>query len=157
MKRVGWFLFTIIIGLIPFLLRVLIFLIFKSDENILSFIINETDFIILGLIINITNLLQLKDINLSSKNFGDTITKEYTWISISFLITFLCIIIFSGILFFSYLYRLGINLNILNLFLLKISSIILSVISILFGFFIIDRVNNIENQILLSNRKKEII
>lgn len=157
MKRVGWFLFTIIIGLIPFLLRVLIFLIIKSDENILSFIINETDFIILGLIVNITNLLQLKDINLSSKNFGDTITKEYTWISISFLITFLCIIIFSGILFFSYLYRLGINLNILNLFLLKISSIILSIISILFGFFIIDRVNNIENQILLSNRKKEII
>ena len=154
MKRAGWFFITIFIGLIPFLLRVLIFLFFNSDNNTLYFLINETDFILLGLIVNITNLKELKGINLSSKYFGDTITKEKIWISISFLITFFCIIIYSGILFLSYLNSSGINLN---LFLLKIISIILSIISILFGFFIIDRVSNIENQVLLSTRKKESI
>ena len=150
MKKNSWFFVTIFIGLIPFLMRFFMYYFILSDEKNLYFLMNETEFIFLGLIINITNLKELSNINLSAKNLGDTITKESIWINISILITLFCIIIFSGIILLSYLGNLGYEFN---LFLLKIITIILSGISIIFGFFIIGRANNIGNQILLSARK----
>ena len=152
MKRIGWFIFIIFIGLIPFLLRLLVFLFISSDESNIFFSINESDFILLGFIVSITNLKELKDLNLSAKTLGDTVVKEKRWIYISFIFTFFCIIIFSGIIFLSYLKSLNINIY-NNLLSLKVLSILLSIISILFGFFIIGRASNIENQILLTDRK----
>ena len=150
MKRISWFFATIFIGLIPFFIRLFVYYFILSDEKSLHFLLNETEFIFLGLIINLANLKELKNINLSAKNLGDTITKENIWIIISILITLFCIIVYSGIILLSYLGNMGYEFN---LFLLKIITITLSGISIIFGFFIIGRANNIGNQILLSTRK----
>lgn len=150
MKKFGWFLFIIFIGLIPFIMRLLVFFFILEDERTLSFLLNETDFILLGLIVTINNIKELLDVNLSSKTLGDTIVKENLWIQVSGIISLFCIIIYSGVIFFSYLSNFAFNINLL---LLKIVSISLSIISVIFGFTVIDRINNIESQILITNRK----
>ena len=150
MKKFGWFLFIIFIGLIPFIMRLLVFFFIPGTEKSLFFLFNETDFIILGFIVTINSLKELKNVSLSSKNLGDTIVKENIWINISVIISLFSIIIYSGIIFLSYLNNSGFNID---LFLLKIISIILCIISVIFGFTVIDRINNIESQILIANRE----
>ena len=150
MKKICWFLFIIFIGLIPFIIRLLVFLFIPGAEKTLFFLFNETDFVFLGLIATINNLKELSDVSLSSRTLGDTIVKENIWIQVSIIISLFSVIIYSGIIFFSCLSNSGFDINFL---LFKIISVSLSVISVIFGFTVIDRAGNIDSQILMTNRE----
>ena len=58
-KLIKWFIYTVLIGLTPFFIRLFIYYI--SADASKSFLFNETDFIILALVLNITNINELED------------------------------------------------------------------------------------------------
>ena len=59
MKKTKWLIYTVVIGLIPFLIRSFICLFDKTSS--ISYWINETDFIIFGLVLNLSNINELED------------------------------------------------------------------------------------------------
>jgi hypothetical protein len=65
MKKTKWLIYTVIIGLIPFLIRTFIALFDKSRS--VAFWLNETDFIVLGLVLNLTNINELEDKDIENK------------------------------------------------------------------------------------------
>ncbi len=157
MKRIKCLLIIILIGLIPLLIRFLIYFFIYSKKSTLPFSINEFDFLLLGLIINYTNIIELNDVGLSYKFLGDTIKKENNWFVISNLISLFSIFIFLGITVISLLNKYYADFSYdLDLILLKNFIIALTIISILFRLTIIDRITNIEIQLLITRRMKKI-
>ena len=58
MIKTKWFIYSLIVGLIPFLARLCIFITLKNKS--FNFIFVPIDFIILGLVLNITNINELE-------------------------------------------------------------------------------------------------
>lgn len=157
MKRIKWLLVIILIGLIPLLIRFLLYLFIYSKKSSLPFSLNEIDFVFLGLIINYTNIIEMNNVGISDKFLGDTIVKENNWFGISNLICLFSIMIFLSVLALSLLNRYYADFSFkLDLELLKNFSIALNIISIAFRLTIIDRLTNIENQFLITSRMKNI-
>lgn len=65
MKKTKWLIYTVLIGLIPFLIRTFIYLIDKTAT--IDFWLNSADFIVLGLVLNLTNINELEDKDLDDK------------------------------------------------------------------------------------------
>lgn len=65
MKKTKWLIYTVLIGLIPFIIRTFIFLFDKTATY--DFWLNSADFIVLGLVLNLTNINELEDKDLDDK------------------------------------------------------------------------------------------
>src|SRR5690606_7318484 len=92
MKKTKWLIYTVLIGMIPFLIRSFIALI--DNTATIQYWINETDFIVLGLVLNLTNINELED-----KDFEDKIWKTrnigFSVISIALFAAILAIVTYS--------------------------------------------------------------
>jgi uncharacterized membrane protein len=132
MKKTKWLIYTVIIGLIPFLIRSLICL-FDSTSSV-NYWLNETDFIIFGLVLNLSNINELED-----KKFEDELWKTK---NIGFSI--IQIIIFSAIFAIVTYSDFKANPD-LNEWTVKTSSIILALTSFVFSYSIFNRINTISN------------
>lgn len=133
MVKTKWLIYTVAIGLLPFLLRLLIFLIGKNTD--MEFLMNEADFIVFGLVLNLTNLNELEH------------KKASIWKTKMIGIAALQVAFYAGILVVSYITEFP-NQNIINPTLLFYCSLVLSIISFLFSYSIYDRINktNTENE-----------
>jgi len=130
MKKTKWLIYTVLIGLIPFLIRTFVFLFDKTAT--IDYWINETDFIVLGLVLNLTNINELED-----KDFEDKIWKTrnigFSVISIALFSAILAIVTYSDF---------KINPD-LNKIVVKSCSIGLALISFIFSYSIYNRLNTI--------------
>lgn len=59
MRKTKWIIYTVLIGLMPFLIRLFVFILSANREWDLLF--NPVDFIFLGLTLNLTNLNELNN------------------------------------------------------------------------------------------------
>lgn len=130
MKKTKWLIYTVLIGLIPFLIRSFIALFDKTGT--IEYWLNETDFIILGLVLNLTNINELED-----KDFEDKIWKTrnigFSVVSIALFSAILAIVTFS---------EFKVNTD-LDKTVVKACSIILALVSFLFSYSIYNRLNKI--------------
>jgi hypothetical protein len=132
MKKTKWLIYTVLIGLIPFLIRTFVFLFDKTAT--VDYWINETDFIVLGLVLNLTNINELED-----KDFEDKIWKTrnigFSVISIALFSAILAIVTYSD-------FKINPDLNEI---VIKYCSIGLASISFIFSYSIYNRLNTISS------------
>lgn len=129
MLKTKWFIYTVIVGLIPFIVRLCVFLSLQNKN--VSVLFDPLDFVVLGLVINITNINQLEG--------DDKIDKIWKTKCIGLSIIF--IIVYAVLFAISVIY--SINTNIFNKSAILVSSIILSVASVYYGFSVFNRLDNI--------------
>ena len=131
MKKTKWIIYTLIIGMIPFLIRSFIALIDKTAT--INFWLNPMDFIVLGLVLNLTNINELED-----KTFENQIWKTkkigFSIISLIIFSAFLAIITYTD-------FKKNPDINETTL---KICSITLAMISVIFSYSIYNRLNTSE-------------
>ncbi len=130
MKKTKWLIYTVIIGLIPFLIRSFICLFDKTST--LNYWINETDFIIFGLVLNLANINELEDKELDdrlwkTKNIGFSVIQ---------------IVIFSAI-FSIVTYSDFKSSTDINFVTVKTCSILLAFVSFVFSYSIFNRINTV--------------
>lgn len=130
MKKTKWLIYTVLIGMIPFLIRSFIALF--DNTGTIEYWINETDFIILGLVLNLTNINELED-----KDFDDKIWKTrnigFSVVSIALFAAILAIVTYAD-------FKTNSDLNKTTV---KACSIVLAVVSFLFSYSIYNRLNKI--------------
>ncbi len=61
-QKANWLYYTVLVGLIPILFRIIIYLLLNNKDN--SILFNETDFVAFGLVLNITNINRMEQIKL---------------------------------------------------------------------------------------------
>ena len=130
MKKTKWLIYTVIIGMIPFLVRTFIYIFSKSSTW--EFWINEGDIIAFGLALNLTNLNELED--------QAHVDKE--WKAWKIGLSVVQILIYTSI-FAVVNYSDLRNDKDLNRSLLKICSLILAFGTFLFSYSIYNRLNTI--------------
>ena len=117
--------------MIPFLIRTFIALI--DTTATFDYWLNSTDFIVLGLVLNLTNINELED-----KIFDDILWKTkkigYSVVSIALLSAILAIVTYTD-------FKKNPDLN---EFTIKICSISLAVVSLIFSYSIYNRLNTLE-------------
>ena len=131
MKKTKWLIYTVLIGLIPFLIRTFIALFDKTGT--IEYWLNETDFIILGLVLNLTNINELED-----KDFEDKVWKTknigFSVVSIALFSAILAIVTYSD-------FKTNPDLNKVTV---KTCSIVLTLVSFIFSYSIFNRLNTIK-------------
>jgi hypothetical protein len=127
MIKTKWLIYTVLIGLLPFIIRILLYLVIKDRS--LDFLMNESDFIILGLVLNLTNLNELEN---QSKG---------QWKSVMIGSSAVQIAIYAGILALSYVTEL--NNQLIEESTLFWCALVLSLGSFLLSFSIYDRLTKI--------------
>ena len=130
MKKTKWLIYTVIIGLIPFLIRSFIWLFDKTSS--FSYWLNETDFIIFGLVLNLSNINELEDKEIENKIWK---TKKIGYSIVQ-------IIVFSAIFSIITYSEFKSNTD-LNITTVKACSIILALVSFLFSYSIFNRFNKL--------------
>lgn len=131
MKKTKWLIYTVIIGLIPFLIRTFIWLIDKTAT--IDYWLNESDFIVLGLVLHLTNINELED-----RDFEDKIWKtKNIGISVVF------IAVFAAILAIVTYADFKSNPD-LDKTMVKWSSIILAFVSFILSYSIYNRLTTLE-------------
>lgn len=131
MKKTKWIIYTVIIGLIPFLIRTFIWLIDKTAT--IEYWLNETDFIVLGLVLHLTNINELED-----RDFEDKIWKtKNIGISVVF------IVVFAAILAIVTYADFKVNPDI-DRKTIKCSSIVLALVSFILSYSIYNRLTTLE-------------
>lgn len=130
MKKTKWLIYTVLIGLIPFLIRSFICLFDKTGS--VSYWLNETDFIVFGLVLNLSNINELED-----KKFEDQLWKTK---NIGFSI--IQIIVFSAIFAIVTYSNFKSNTD-LNENTVKACSIALALVSFIFSYSIFNRINKL--------------
>lgn len=60
MKKIRWLIYTVVIGLIPFILRFFIWWITKNNHSI-DYVINEVDIVMFGLVLNLSIITELEN------------------------------------------------------------------------------------------------
>ena len=138
MVKTKWFIYTVIIGLIPFIVRFFVFLFY--EERSTDFLFNGIDFIIFGLVLNLSNINELEGKAYLDKKKLDN---WKTWKSRGIGLSVIFIIVFSSILGIAYFSEIeGVKLDKTAI---KICAIILSFVSFLFSYSIFNRINSIDN------------
>lgn len=132
MKKTKWLIYTVIIGLIPFLIRSFICLF--DNTSTLSYWLNETDFIIFGLVLNLSNINELEDKKIENQ----------LWKTKNIGISVIQIIIFSAIFAIVTYSNFKSNPD-LNENTVKACSIILASVSFIFSYSIFNRINTLGN------------
>lgn len=130
MKKTKWLIYTVIIGLIPFLIRSFICLFDKTST--FNYWLNETDFIIFGLILNLSNINELED----------KVIVDKLWKTKNIGFSVILIIIFSAIFTIITYSEFKSNPD-LNISTVKISSISLAAVSFIVSYSIFNRINTI--------------
>ncbi|PKL86231.1 MAG: hypothetical protein CVV22_03470 [Ignavibacteriae bacterium HGW-Ignavibacteriae-1] len=131
MKKTKWLIYTVVIGLIPFIIRTFITLFDKTAT--FSYWLNEADFIVFGLVLNLTNINELEDRDFEdkrwkSKNIGT---------SVFFIIIFAAI--FAIVTYTDFKASPDINTT-----MVKSCSIVLAIVSFIISYSIYDRLTNLE-------------
>ena len=130
MIKTKWLIYTVIIGLIPFLIRTLITLFDKQGS--INYWINESDIINFGLVLNLSVINELED-----KDFEDKIWKTrnigFSIVSLILLSSILAIVTYSD-----FKHNTDINRNSV-----KWCSFILAVVNFIFTYSIYNRLNTI--------------
>jgi hypothetical protein len=130
MKKTKWLIYTVLIGLLPILIRLFIFII-RTDLN-LAYTLNTIDIVIFGLVLHVSNINELED----KENI------DRAWKTTNIGLSVLLLIIFSSILAVGYLSELPDSKNI-NTKNLKICSIVLSTVSLIMSYSIYNRLNKL--------------
>lgn len=130
MKKTKWLIYTVIIGLIPFLIRSFICLFDKTSS--LNYWLNETDFIIFGLVLNLSNINELEDKEIENK-IWKTKKMGYSIIQIIVFSAIFSIITYSE-------FKSNTDLNIITV---KTCSMVLALVSFLFSYSIFNRFNKL--------------
>ena len=100
MVKTKWLIYTVIIGLIPFIIRFFVFLFYKGSNA--NFLLNEVDFILFGLVLNLSNINELEN----NRRVGKIWKTQKIGVSLFF------IIIFSTFLMLAYLSEIeGVELS----------------------------------------------
>lgn len=131
MKKTKWLIYTVIIGLIPFLIRTFIWLFDKTAT--VNYWLNESDFIVLGLVLHLTNINELEDRDIEDK----------IWKTKNIGISVIFISVFAAILAIVTYGDFKVNTD-LDKTMIKGSSIILAVVSFIFSFSIYNRLTTLE-------------
>lgn len=131
MKKTKWLIYTVIIGLIPFLIRTFITLFDKAGT--FDYWLNETDFIVLGLVLNLTNINELEDKDLDNKIWK---TKNIG-VSVIFITIFAAI--FAIVAYADFKANTDINKP-----MVKGCSIVLALVSFIFSYSIFNRLTILE-------------
>lgn len=128
MTKTKWLLYTVLIGLVPFLVRFLIFLVIKDIGA--KYILNEIDMIAFGLVLNVSNITELEgNTNMDSRSK-----------TINIGVSVFLVIFFTAFLGISYVSDLP-NVNIFNKDSIKWLSLILSAGAFFFSYSIFKRLN----------------
>lgn len=134
-KKIKWLIYTVLVGLIPILSRIMIWVVTKPGT--ISFL-STSDFISFGLILHISNINEIE--HLGSDN------KQWKTIQNGTSIAFIAL--------YSVLFSLNIvnesNASIIDIFSIRVCAIVLSVISFLISFSVFHRISII-NQIEAKN------
>ncbi|MEZ4884695.1 MAG: hypothetical protein R3E32_08225 [Chitinophagales bacterium] len=128
MIKTKWLIYTVAIGLLPFLLRLLMFVVGKNAGY--DFLMNESDFITFGLVLNLTNLNELEH------------KKESVWKTQMIGLAAIQVAVYAGILVISYITEFP-KQEIIRPHILFYCSLILSIISFIFSYSIYDRLNKL--------------
>lgn len=126
-----WLYYTLIVGALPLLIRCFILLFLK--EATWDMAINPIDFVFLGLTLNLTNIIELNGFK-KSKNIKAGFLEDGVWISI---IAIIFLAVNLGVLYLDGF----IQILVLNKQTLKITSIALCVISLLYSLFIVRKLD----------------
>lgn len=92
MKRTNWFIYTVLIGLVPLFVRLIIYLI--STNKDVNYVCNSVEIISFGLVLLITNINELE----GDTSFNEVTRKWYKGLSIVFAVLFAA---FLGIAYLS--------------------------------------------------------
>lgn len=139
MIKTKWLIYTVLIGMLPFLIRLSLYI--MLSERSVSFLMNESDFIILGLVLNLSNLNELE---------GE---KQNKWKTLMTGISAVQIAIYAGILAISYITE--INSEIINEKILFWCSLFLALVSFLMSYAIYDKLNINDNNYDEIEEEKE--
>lgn len=129
MLKTKWLIYTVLIGLIPFFIRLIFFLLISKTSY--SYILNEVDMITFGLVLNLSNINELEN--------RDNVDKKWKTIKIGF--SLFMIVIFATLLGISYLADID-STKIINTSSLKYCSLFLSFNSLIFSYSIYNRLNS---------------
>jgi hypothetical protein len=130
MIKTKWFIYTVIVGLIPFFIRTLIALFDKQGS--IEYWLNAVDFITFGLVLNLTNINELED-----KQFDDKV-----WKTKNIGLSIVQIVIFAAIFAILNYSEFKQNPD-LNLKTVKLCSFTLACVSLIFSYSIYNRLNNL--------------
>jgi len=130
-RKIKWLIYTVLVGLIPIILRILVWLVSQSKEMILF---NASDFVAFGLIMHISNINEIEHFN-SNNNSWKTIQNG---ISVLF-IAFYSVLLAANLLGQS-------NPGIINNEVIKYISISLSFVSFMLSFSIYHRVSKLSEE-----------
>lgn len=131
MKKRKWFIYTVIIGLLPLFIRSFLFIVMNGLE--VSYILNEVDLVTFGLVLHISNINELED-----KEGIDKV-----WKTTSIGISVVMLVLFSALLAIGYISDIATSINI-NRATLKGCALFLGVASFISSFSIYNRLNKIE-------------
>lgn len=131
MNTKRWLYYTVMVGALPLVIRCFI-LLFLKDTSFGMFI-NPIDFVFLGLTLNLTNINELNSLKRDDRTKED-FKEDKAWWSI-FTIVFLAVNL--GVLYLNEF----LQLSVLRVVTLKITSILLCVFSLGYSFYIIKQIN----------------
>ena len=130
-KLQKWFIYTVLIGLIPFFIRLIIYSVSKQADGL--FMLNEFDFITIALVLNITNINELED----------KYPKNDVWKTWSIGISALLIAIMAGVMAIL-IYSDLISNSDLDIVRIKYLTLLLAIVSLIFGGAVMYNLKNIE-------------
>lgn len=131
MKKTKWLIYTVVIGLIPFIIRSFIWLFDKTAT--IDYWLNESDFIILGLVLHLTNINELEN-----RDFSDKMWKtKNIGVSVVFITVFAAIL--AIITYSDFKGNQDLNRTIV-----KVCSIVLATISFILSYSIFNRLTTLE-------------
>lgn len=124
MRKTKWLIYTVLIGMLPFFARLIIFLI--SSQLTYIYLLNEIDFVAFGLVLHVSNINELTE-NYEGK-------AEWRFANIGFCVVLIAI--YSIVLGITYLVELDQTQKIINRLSLKICSLVLSIVSLFYSYWI---------------------
>jgi len=134
MKKSKWLWYTVIVGMIPLIIRSLLYIF--STKTISFF--NAPDLIFFGIILSITNINELEYVNIKRDN-----PKGKTWKTRTNVLSIVLVIIYSSFLIFT-----GVNemtQNLFNISAITYSALLLNFVNFLFSLSIYRMINSIES------------
>jgi 4-amino-4-deoxy-L-arabinose transferase-like glycosyltransferase len=125
-----WFIYTVLIGMIPFFARVFIYLISKNVNE--TYVINAVDIAAFGLLLNITNINELESLE----------SLDPVWKTTQIGISVFQIVLFSIFLTLAYLAEANPKFELSNVGIVGCASI-LALASFVFSYSIFNRINSL--------------
>lgn len=129
-RKTKWFVYTVLVGLIPFLARMMIFL-FSSDK-VASSLINECDFVLWGLILNIASINELEHLDFANLKPWKTFQNG---VSIMFIVMY-------GVIFAVSIISVQ-NPQLFDTNRIQLGAVILGLASLLSGYSVADRLSKL--------------